>query len=214
MRSVITFPQSFAAPLLATALLGLNGCSTTPDFTTAPAPPLPAAANPAAPVFIGTGASADAASGVVRVDAVDYTNRTCLLSRPDGETINFKVGPEYPNFYNIKVGDSFLTTVSRTYVVYLDKGGIPPSSDTNYVAKTAPAGAQPGGVMVQTINYHAKILALNYETRQVVLKYGKDKAQEVNAGPDVDLQAVHVNDDVLILVTEAIAIAVAPPPGP
>jgi hypothetical protein len=126
----------------------------------------------------------------------------------------FKVGPEYPNFDQIKVGDSFLTTVSKTYVVFLTKGGVPPSSETNYVASTMPAGAQPGGVMIQTMDYHAKILVLNNETRQVVLQYGKGEAQEVQAGPDVNLQAVHVNDDVLIRVTEAIAIAVAPPPGP
>jgi hypothetical protein len=214
MKNIIAHSNRSIFPLLLTALLGICGCSSTPDFTTMPTPPLPAPANPAAPIFLGTGASAVAASGVVRVDAIDYTNRTCLLSRPDGETMLFKVGPEYPNFDQIKVGDSFLTTVSKTYVVFLTKGGVPPSSETNYVASTMPAGAQPGGVMIQTMDYHAKILVLNNETRQVVLQYGKGEAQEVQAGPDVNLQAVHVNDDVLIRVTEAIAIAVAPPPGP
>jgi hypothetical protein len=214
MKNIIAHSNRSIFPLLLTALLGICGCSSTPDFTTMPTPPLPAPANPAAPIFLGTGASAVAASGVVRVDAIDYTNRTCLLSRPDGETMLFKVGPEYPNFDQIKVGDSFVTTMSRTYAAYLVKPGVAPDSITNYVAQTMPPNSQPGGVMIRNVDYNAKILVLNNETRWVVLQYGKNQAQEVQVGPEVNLQELHVNDDVFIHATEAIAIAVAPPPGP
>jgi len=188
----------------------LTGCSSPPPFvqdTYAPPPP----ANPAAPILLGTGASASAASGMVQVDAIDYTNRTVLLSRPDREPMLFKVGPEYPNFDRVKVGDSFLTTVSKTFVAYLVKGGITPASITNLVAQTMPAGAQPGGVMVRNVDYNAKILVLDYASRRVVLQYGKDQAQEVFVPPGVDLQILHVNDDVFIHTTEAMAIAVTPP---
>jgi len=51
---------------------------------------------------------------------------------------------------------------------------------------------------------------IDYATRRVVLQLGKDQAQQVQAGPGVNLLAVHVNDDVLIRTTEAIAIAVVP----
>jgi hypothetical protein len=195
--------------VLLIALQFLNGCSSAPAPLAAA--PLPAPAEPAAPVFIGSGASASASSGIVRVDAIDYTNRTCLLGRPDGETILFKVGPEYVNFDRIKVGDSFMTTVSKNFVAYLVKGGVPPNSVTNYVSSTKPAGSQPGGVMIRTVDYHAKILVINRANRRVVLQFGKDQAQQVQAGPGVNLQALHMNDDVLIRTTEAIAIAVTSP---
>src|SRR5580693_7590163 len=132
--------------LLLTMLQFLNGCSSTP----APAPvadvSLPAPAEPATPVFIGSGASASAASGIVHVEAIDYTNRTCLLGWPSGETIQFQVGPEYVNFDRVKVGDSFMSTVSKNFVAYLVKGGVAPSSITNAVMTTKPQGSQPGGV--------------------------------------------------------------------
>jgi hypothetical protein len=195
--------------LLVSALPFLNGCSSTPvPLATAP---LPAPAEPAAPVLIGSGASASATSGIVHVEAIDYTNRTCLLGRPDAEPIQFTVGPEYVNFDKIKVGDTFTTTVSKNFVAYLVKGGVPPNSITNAVVTTKPKGSQPGAVMIRMVDYHAKILAVDYATRRVLLQYGKEEAKQVQAGPGVNLPAVHVNDDVLVRTTEAITIAVVSP---
>lgn len=199
-----------SVPVLLAALQFLAGCSSNPPLmpdTYAPPPP----ADPSAPIFLGSGASASAASGVVQVEAIDYTNRTALLGWPDGTTQLFTVGPQYVNFDRVKVGDSFMTTMSKTYAAYLVKPGVSPGSITNYVAGTMPQGAQPGGVMIRTVDYNAKILVLDYASRVVVLKYGKDQAQEVEVGPGVNLQALHVNDDVFIHTTEALALAVAPP---
>lgn len=197
--------------LFLTALHFLVGCSSPPPNLADTYPPLPAPAAPDTPIFLGSGASASAASGIVRVNAIDYTNRTVLLGRPDGETILFKVGPEYVNFDRVKVGDSFMTTMSKTYAAYLAKPGVTPSSLTNYVAKTMPPNSQPGGVMIRNVDYNAKILVLNYATRRVVLQYGQNQAQQVQVGPGVNLQDLHVNDNVFIRTTEAMAIAVVPP---
>jgi hypothetical protein len=197
--------------LLPIGLLCLNGCSSSSDNFPVVAAPAPPPTPPKAPVFIGSGASASASSGIAHVEGIDYTNRTCLLGWPDGQTVVFKVGPEYVNFDRVKIGDSFMTTVSKTYVAYLMPPGTPPSSITNSVASTQPAGSQPGGVMIETIDYHARVLVINYATRRVVLQYGKDQAMDVQAGPDVNLRAVDVNDDILIRATVAIAITVTPP---
>ncbi len=205
------FTHTLFCSMLFLALQVLGGCSSPPPNLADTYPPLPAAAAPDTPLFLGTGASASAASGVVTVDAIDYTNRTCLLGWPDGQTIQFTVGPEYVNFDRVKVGDSFMSTMSKTYAAYLVKPGVTPSSLTNYVANTMPAGAQPGGVMIRNVDYNAKILVLNRANCRVVLQYGQNQAQEVQVGPGVNLQALHVNDNVFIRTTEAIAIAVVPP---
>ncbi len=201
----------FGSMLLLTALQFLGGCSSPPQNLADTYPPLPAPAAPDTPIFLGSGASASAASGMVTVNAIDYTNRTVLLGRTDGETMLFKVGPQYVNFDRVKVGDSFMTTMSKTFAAYLVKPGVSPSSITNYVAKTMPPNSQPGGVMIRNVDYSAKILVLNYATRRVVLQYGKNQAQEVQVGPGVNLPALHVNDNVFIRTTEAIAIAVVSP---
>jgi len=217
MKFTFTLSRWFAVPLLLAGSLCFNGCSSTSNdeayLAATSNVTLPAAAAPPAPVFIGSGVSASAASGLVRVEAIDYTNRTCLLLRADGETARFQVGPQYPNFNQVKVGDSFLSTVSKSYVAYLVKGGATPNSITNYAMSGMPAGAQPGAVMIRNVDYNAKILVINYATRRVVLQYGKNEAMEVQAGPGVDLTVVHLNDDVFIRTTEAMAIAVTSP-GP
>ena len=193
------------------ALPWLNGCSSTPKQNLADTyPPLPAAAAPDAPIFLGSGASASAGSGIVYVNAIDYTNRTVVLSRPDGQTMQFKVGPKYVNFDRVKVGDSLMATTSKTFAAYLVKPGTPPNSITNHLENTMPKGAQPGGVMIRNVDYHAKVLVINYANRRVVLQYGTDQAQQVQVGPGVNLDAVHVNDDVFIRTTEAMAISVTP----
>ena len=193
------------------ALQFLGGCSSPPQNLADTYPPLPAPAAPDTPIFLGSGASASAASGVVTVDAIDYTNRTCLLGWPNGQTILFTVGPQYVNFDRVKVGDSFMSTLSKTFAAYLVKPGVAPGSITNYVANTMPPNSQPGGVMIRNVDYNARILALNYATRRVVLQYGQNQAQDVRVGPGINLQTMHVNDNVFIRTTEAMAIAVVPP---
>jgi hypothetical protein len=200
--------------LLLIVLQFLGGCSSPQPNLADTYAPLPAPAAPDTPIFIGSGASASAGSGLVHVDAIDYTNRTVLLSRVDGQTMLFSVGPQYVNFDRVKVGDSFMTTMSKTFAAYLVKPGASPSSITNFVAQTMPPNSQPGGVMIRNVDYNAKVLVLDYATRRVVLQYGGNQAQEVQVGPGVNLQALHVNDNVFIHATEAVAMSVTSPGTP
>lgn len=201
----------FTALLLLSVLPFLSGCTSTPAYQADTYPPLPAPASPNTPILLGSGASASAASGVVYVKAIDYTNRTVVLDRPDGVTLSLKVGPEAVNFDRVKVGDSLMTTTSESFVAYLVKPGVSPSSIATYLGGNAPPNSQPGGVLIRNVDYNAKILVLDYASRLVVLQYGKDQARQIQVGPEVNLQELHVNDDVFIRTTEAIAIAVTPP---
>jgi hypothetical protein len=211
MKITTTLAIGFTASLLLGVLPFLGGCSSTPQYLGDTYPALPAPASPNEPIFLGSGATASVASGIVYVKTIDYTNRTVLLDRPDGETLSLKVGPDAVNFNRVKVGDSLMTTTSESFVAYLVKPGVSPSSITTYLASTPPPNSQPGGVMIRNVDYNAKILVLDYATRLVVLQYGKDQARQIQVGPEVNLQELHVNDDVFIRTTEAIAIAVTPP---
>ena len=199
-----------AAALLPAALLAWSGCSSPPQLPpisdVPPAPPVPAS-----PQFLGSGVAAGASSGMVRVLSVDHTARTALLQRADGTTATYQAGPEAVNFDRVKAGDSVMTTVTESYEAYLVPGGVTPSAVTNVVAAGKPRGSQPGGVMIRTVNYNAKVLDVNYATRRVLLQYGANQAKGVDAGPDINLAGVQVGNDVLIKTTEAMAIAVVNP---
>jgi hypothetical protein len=211
MKTSIAFTTCLMALVLPSMLPFLGGCSSSPQYAADTYPPLPAPASPNTPIFLGSGASATAASGIVYVKAIDYTNRIVVLDRPDGVTLTIKAGPDAVNFNKIKVGDGLMTTTSESYVAYLVKPGVSPDSITTYLAGTAPPNSQPGGVIIRNVDYNAKILVLDYATRLVVLQYGKDQARQIQVGPQINLQGLHVNDDVFIRTTEAIAIAVTPP---
>jgi hypothetical protein len=211
IKTTTTSLSWLAATLLLAVLPFIDGCSSSPQYLGDTYPALPAPASPNAPIFLGSGASASVASGIVYVKGIDYTNRTVLLDRPDGVTLTIKVGPDAVNFDKVKVGDSLMTTTSESFVAYLVKPGVSPDSITSYLASTTPPDSQPGGVMIRNVDYNAKILVLDYATRLVVLQYGKDQARQIQVGPEVNLQELHVNDDVFIRTTEAIAIAVTPP---
>jgi len=71
-----------------------------------------------------------------------------------------------------------------------------------------PKGANPGGVALDTLDYNAKILDIDRESRHVILQYGTNQATTVNIGPNVNLADVNINDDVLVRATEAMAIMV------
>jgi hypothetical protein len=202
-----------AGGLMPLLLLALTSCSSAPPpYTpgTVYQPPS-TAVQPTSPQMIGSGVEAGAASGMLRVESVDTAARTLLLRRADGSTATFTAGPDAVNFDKIKAGDSIISTVSTSWVAYLVKGGVPPNSVTNAAFLGKPRGSQPGGVMIRTVDYHARILDINYATRRVLLQCGTNNAKSVTAGPGVDLTAVKVNDDVLIRTTDAMAIAVANP---
>lgn len=196
-------------PLL---LLALASCSSAPPYIpdTVYQPPA-TATQPDSPQIIGSGVTVGTSSGMLQVESVDTAARTVVIRRADGTAATYTVGPEAVNFDKIKAGDNIISTMSTSFVVYLVKGGVSPNSVTNAAFLGKPKGSQPGGVMIRTVDYHARVLDINYATRRVILQYGTNDAKSVTAGPNVDLTAVRVNDDVLIRTTEAVAFAVVKP---
>jgi len=202
-----------AGGLMTSMLLALTSCSSPlPPYVPGTVYQPPSTATPpTGPQFIGTGIEAAAASGMLLVQSIDTAARTVVLVRPDGSAVTFTAGPEAANFDKIKPGDNIISSVSASYVAYLVKNGVPPGSVTNTSFLGKPKGTQPGGVLIRNVDYNAKVLDVNYATRRVILQYGTNSAKTVVAGPNVDLTAVRVNDDVLIRTTEAMAIAVVKP---
>ena len=64
--------------------------------------------------------------------------------------------------------------------------------------------------MIRTVDYHAQVMVINRANRRVLLRYGVNDTKSVQVDPGVNLSLVHMNDNVLIRTTEAMAIAVVP----
>lgn len=153
----------------------------------------------------------DAASETATVQSIDKDTRTVVLLHADGTTSDYECGPGVRNFDQIKVGDQVTATVGESVAIALIKGGVPPAAGTATAVVRAPLGAKPGGRVVDTIGFTAKVISIDPATRMVTLQTPDGKNQTLKAGPDIDLTGVNPGDDVGVKVTRAFAVSVTSP---
>lgn len=197
--------------LLPAALLALSSCSSPSQnqtASTAMGEPSGAAAGPS---IARGGIVLNALTGTATVKSIDAETRTVVLEHPDGTTTSYECGPEVRNFDQIKVGDQVNATVANSVAIVLIKGGVPPAAGTATAIVRAPLGAKPGGRIVDTVGFTARVVSLDPTTREVTLQTPDGTNRTVKVGPDVDLTGVNPGDDVGVKLTRAIAISVTTP---
>ena len=91
-----------------------------------------------------------------------------------------------------------------------DEGETPTDGGAQLVA-LAPKGAKPGGIMAETTQVTAKVTALDVAHRKATLQFEDGTTRTVAVRPDVDLSKRKVGDQVVIRLTEALAISVKKP---
>jgi hypothetical protein len=187
------------------ALLALTSCSSTPE---------PAASSDSTlPEGVRGGIVLDAATATATVQSINAADRTVMLQHPDGSVTPYKCGPDVLNFDQIKVGDHVTATVAESLAIGLMKGGgVPTAEGTSSAIVRAPLGAKPGGRMVDTVGFIAKVVSVDSGTRQVTLQTVDGSKQTVKVGPDINLDNVSPGDDVGVRMTRAIAISVTAAP--
>jgi len=187
----------------------LAGCSSTPKEPAPAAAPAPPALTPA---VIDAGFDVESATGAGVIDSVDKATRRVVIKRPDGSLAGYIAGPEVVNFDQLKTGDEVVANVTESCAFFVVKGGgaLPGVAGATVMAR-APKGATPGAMALSTRDYNATILDVDLDHRKVLLKYGANDATSVRVGPNVDLSQIAIGDEVLVRMTEAMAITVVKP---
>jgi hypothetical protein len=202
-------PSKPAALLAAAAALALVSCSSAPPPP--PPQPAPAAFAPAAPSLLDVGIIMETATGMVTVQAIDAATRTLTLQREDGDVAIFQAGPAVRRFNELKVGDQIMTTATENCTLFLVKGNVAEGVAAQQAVVRTPEGQNLGAIMVNAINVNARVLAVNPDTRFVLLKYSPTRTRDIKIQPDVDISQIGVNDTILVRGTQSIAIMVAKP---
>jgi hypothetical protein len=115
------------------------------------------------------------------VESIDPDKRTVTVKRPNGETITLKAPPEDP-----------------------------PQAITAYAVTVAPKGQKPEGMLVETTEITARVEAIDYGARTVILRGPQGSSRTVKVDGQVKrLNEVKPGDEVVIRTTEAIAITVS-----
>ena len=145
------------------------------------------------------------------VTAIDATSRKVTLVTPDGRMDSFKAGPEVINFDQIRVGDQVKATVTERLAVYMAKDNPPAIEGEAALVALAPKGAKPGALMANTVQVIAKVTAIDLKHHKATLRFPDGTTKKVAVRNDVDLTQRKVGEEVVIRVTEAVAISVEKP---
>ena len=145
------------------------------------------------------------------VTAIDARERKVTLEPRRGEPRTFRVPESAVNFPQVRVGDVVHATVVEETAVTLIPGGAAPSVGAGTAVSLAPVGAMPGGVVANTIEATATIVAIDGHEHTVTLEFMDGRIQEVHVSKNRDLSQVGLGDSVRVSVTEALALDVVRP---
>jgi hypothetical protein len=138
---------------------------------------------------------------------VDAKQRTIGLKYPDGTGVAYKAGPEIANFNQFHVGDKVKATVIEERAVSLAGSGALPAAAKGFPVVRRPQPAELGNKPVQTVNLTAKVVAINLVSHAVTLQTADGQTRTVLVRDDIDLGAVNVGDNVSVVVTLAMTVA-------
>ena len=145
------------------------------------------------------------------VTGIDAADRKVTLVTPDGKKTTVKCGPDVINFDQIRVGDQLKVTVTEELAVAMATEGTLLSDGGAAVVALAPKGAKPGGIVAGTVQVTAKVTAIDLKHHKATLQFPDGTTRKVAVRQDVDLTQRKIGEEVVIRVTEAVAISVAKP---
>jgi hypothetical protein len=190
--------------LLPAVLLAFTSCSSTP-------PPDERASMVSFRPGVPGGVRAETYKTTAIVTDIDAASRKFTLVSADGTKTTYIAGPEVVNFNQIQVGDHVKARVSAELAVFLRKSGEAASDGGASALGLAPVGAKPGAFMANTVEITARVASLDLRHHKATLLFADGSSKTFKVRSDVDLSRVAVGQEVVIRMTEAMAISVEKP---
>lgn len=185
------------------AMLALAACS-----STSTPPPGETSTSTAFQPGVPGGVRVETRSLIANVTAIDAASRKVTLLTSDGKKTTVTCGPQVINFDQIRVGDQLKVKVTEEVVVYLADAAAPSKDGGAGLVALAPKGAQPGGLFANTAQVTAKVIAIDLRGHRATLLFPDGTTKQVAVRPDVDLTKRRVGEEVVIRITEVMAVNV------
>lgn len=144
------------------------------------------------------------------VTAIDAATRKVTLETAEGSETTVTCGPNVINFDQIRVNDRLTVTLTEEVVAFMADARTPADGGAAVVAR-APRGAKPGGVMADTVQVTAKVAGIDYRNHKATLQFPNGSLRTVVVRPDVDLRQRQVGEEVVLRITEVMAVKVEKP---
>jgi hypothetical protein len=192
--------------LLPAALLALTSCS-----STSPSSPVEASSAAAFQPGVPGGVIVETRTLTAKVTAIDAAQRKVTLVTSDGKKTTVKCGPDVINFDQIRVGDQLKMTVAEEVVAQLAEPGARYADGGATLVGLAPKGAKPGGIVAETVQVTATVIAIDLKAHKATLQFPDGSTRTVAVRKDVDLTKRQVGEEVVIRITETMALNVEKP---
>ena len=148
-------------------------------------------------------------SETATVQGVDLATRIVTLKGPKGKVFDVKAGDEVRNLEQVKVGDQVKAEYYQSIAVeVLTPGQAPGGIQASVELDRAKLGEKPAGIIGRQLTVTAKVEAINKTEMFVTLKGPEGKTLDVKVTDPKNLENVNVGDEVVITLTEAVAISV------
>ena len=153
----------------------------------------------------------EAVEEIVTVRAVNQEARTVTLEARNGNVVTMKVPDEAQNLDQVHAGAKFRVRYLQSIAVYISPTGGEPSADQASAMQLAEKGANPGGVIVTVKQVQARVDAIDYDTRTVVLAGPEGDPVKLVVDDSVKrLNEVKKGDIVVVRYTEAVGMRMIP----
>lgn len=155
-------------------------------------------------------ATAEVAATVV---AVDKATRTVTLKGPK-RTVDVVAGDEVRNFDQIRVGDRVVVKYVEALTLELKKTKAPTDAKGEVAAVRAAPGARPAGAVGREITILADVVAVDPKASTISLKGPRGNVVDLKVQNQDHFKVVKKGDQVEVVYSEALAVAVTPAPKP
>lgn len=143
---------------------------------------------------------------VVVVRSVNQQARTVTLQGPRGNLFSMRVPPEAQNLDQVYAGARFHVRYLESVAVFISPVGGEPAAGEASAMELAEKGATPGGIIVNVKQIQARVEAIDYNARTVVLSGPQGNAVELAVDQRVQrLNEIKPGDIVVVRYTEALA---------
>jgi hypothetical protein len=143
------------------------------------------------------------------LDAIDYKKRTVTLKDNKGRAISLKADKAVKNFDQLKKGDVVLADFVEPIAIFIRKAGAPQSAAEARLVSIAPKGSHRGVLLAEAFQVAATVESIDLKARLITIKEPNRGGRVVAVDKGFkNLEGIKKGDEVVLRVTEAIAIKI------
>jgi hypothetical protein len=150
------------------------------------------------------------------VVSIDLGSRDLVLIDSHGKMHKLNVSDQARNLDQVRVGDRVSAEYSEAISLQLRKHAIAAASPAQVQTAVfrSPKGAKPAGVAGREVTALATVIAINLGKSMVSVRGPLGNEYDLQVSDPVQLNAIAKGDEVEVVYTEALAIAVRSAPSP